>query len=299
MYDWVKDNPKFKAFCRRRINGSTPTTQERHKAARKAREAEFRAFCKPKGMWSILESGNYTTGRLMVRSATADDPNTYTRTETAKLIKNGDRWTWTSEIEQDWSDGWTEVPQFAAPGERNQAKLSVARPTKGNGPVSWRRVIMADFVRLYRADGMEPGLGELKRAVRDFEKGAEGQIFEHVDEQGKHRFWDVDGLYAFAVAHGERLVSPIGELGPHLAQYGGVEESRLLELTSRDLEQPALGILMPAGTTVIVDGNHRIVRLWRDGIETVRLYRVTLEQSEPFRIHGLPDWLLVSKENDQ
>jgi hypothetical protein len=52
MYEMVKDDPKFKAFCRRKVNGTAP------------RKTKFKVpIPKRLSIYSVL--GDYTTGRLV------------------------------------------------------------------------------------------------------------------------------------------------------------------------------------------------------------------------------------------
>lgn len=64
-FEALKDTPRFKAFCRRKSTEPALTLAEIFKRQTKARQAEFRAYCKPKGIWSILKDGDFTTGRLI------------------------------------------------------------------------------------------------------------------------------------------------------------------------------------------------------------------------------------------
>lgn len=62
LLEMTLKSPGFKAFCRRRINGHSLTHAERLKLANKRFCAEFRAFCKRRGMLSILKDNEYQTG---------------------------------------------------------------------------------------------------------------------------------------------------------------------------------------------------------------------------------------------
>jgi len=65
LYRMTAKHPGFAAFCRPRLGGPIPTMAEIIAKARKTRAAELRNFMKPKGIYSILKGGAYTTGRLL------------------------------------------------------------------------------------------------------------------------------------------------------------------------------------------------------------------------------------------
>ena len=64
IYEMVKNDPRFKAYCRRRSTVPMKTLAQRFEAGRKARKAELAAFCKRRGMLSILKENEYTTGGM-------------------------------------------------------------------------------------------------------------------------------------------------------------------------------------------------------------------------------------------
>jgi hypothetical protein len=86
-FDALKDLPGFKAFCRARGPQFYPPCvkampmAQRLAEATKKRKAELRAFCRPRGVLSILKDGGYWSGRL-----TKDGP------ETLRLRKLGQEW---------------------------------------------------------------------------------------------------------------------------------------------------------------------------------------------------------------
>ena len=57
----------------------------------------------------------------------------------------------------------------------------------------------------------------------------------------------------------------------HIGTNGGIDESRVSSLEPHMLGRIAVGIMMPSKSLMIVDGNHRIVRRWRDGLRDVRI----------------------------
>ena len=123
------------------------------------------------------------------------------------------------------------------------------------------------------------------------------EIFEHVDETGKHRFFNATKLYAYAIKNADRICAPLEPIARHVEVKGGIEEARIARLCEPYISRPALGVHWPDGSTLIVDGNHRIVRWWRDGAAEFNLYRVrSLAECEPFLVEGLPDGFIVGEE---
>jgi len=62
LYEMLKDKPSFKAYCRRRSTQRRKTREETIADWRKKRAADFKAFCRPRGMLSILKDNEYWTG---------------------------------------------------------------------------------------------------------------------------------------------------------------------------------------------------------------------------------------------
>jgi len=60
----------------------------------------------------------------------------------------------------------------------------------------------------------------------------------------------------------------------HIVQRKNVDISYCARLTLERLEEPVLSVLMSDGTTLLIDGNHRLVARAARGFETYRLYRV-------------------------
>jgi hypothetical protein len=87
-FEALQHLPAFKAFCRRRgprfpdgwAVKAMPMAQRLAEATKK-RRGEFKAFCRPRGVLSILKDGPYPTGRL-----------TKDGLETLKIRKLGDEW---------------------------------------------------------------------------------------------------------------------------------------------------------------------------------------------------------------
>lgn len=62
IYEMTKDLPAFKSFCRRRSTVKRETWEQTFAKLRKKRASEFKSFCKPKGINSILKDNEFTTG---------------------------------------------------------------------------------------------------------------------------------------------------------------------------------------------------------------------------------------------
>lgn len=62
IFEMTKDLPAFKSFCRRRSTVKRETWEQTFAKLRKKRASEFRSFCKPKGINSILKDNEFTTG---------------------------------------------------------------------------------------------------------------------------------------------------------------------------------------------------------------------------------------------
>lgn len=189
VLDLVRHAPGFKAFCARKLTKRAPSMAEILAKSRKATEATIRAFMKPKGIWSILKDGPYTTGRVVETRYEVQHWNKETHehegsgeynwngpfNESARLVQvtKGNKWEWTSELQ--YAEG--AVIRDYVPKGQDLAQDDAEAPAKGKGPVSAqraaRRAIIESWLDLYRADGLVPGLAELKTAVRTFEKGEE------------------------------------------------------------------------------------------------------------------------------
>jgi hypothetical protein len=126
------------------------------------------------------------------------------------------------------------------------------------------------------------------------ELGLNDEIFEHVDETGRHRFFNATKLYLYAIERAERICAPLEPIARHLLTHGGIEDWKVARLCEPYLNVPSLGVHWPDGSTLIVDGNHRIVRWRRDGAVEFNLYRVrSLAECEPYLVEGLPDGIIA------
>ncbi len=62
IYEMTKDLPAFKSFCRRRSIVKRESWDKTWQRLRKKRASEFKSFCRPKGINSILRDNEFTTG---------------------------------------------------------------------------------------------------------------------------------------------------------------------------------------------------------------------------------------------
>jgi len=62
LYEMLKDKPAFKAYCRRRSTQKRKTRDQWWSDLQKKRAADFKSFCKPRGLLSILKENEYWTG---------------------------------------------------------------------------------------------------------------------------------------------------------------------------------------------------------------------------------------------
>lgn len=56
----------------------------------------------------------------------------------------------------------------------------------------------------------------------------------------------------------------------NLIRRGNYEEARVAQLVEPWLTKPIIGATHPDGTTILIDGQHRMIRLFRDGAPTYR-----------------------------
>ncbi len=107
------------------------------------------------------------------------------------------------------------------------------------------------------------------------------QVFTHKDDDGAMRTFLVGTMNEFASKYGHVCEDVIGAMVPitsnvifHIKERMGIEQARLDRLCSPHLEQPLIGILWPPDNKVmtIVDGNHRAIRLWEKGEQTMKIW---------------------------
>ncbi len=97
IYEMTKDLPAFKSYSKRRINGKSKSMVKILADARKKQASAFKAFCRPRGLLSILVDNEYTTGRHIRRVTDCEHDDVcedcrghgYSDVERLKLRKKG------------------------------------------------------------------------------------------------------------------------------------------------------------------------------------------------------------------
>jgi len=115
------------------------------------------------------------------------------------------------------------------------------------------------------------------------------EIFEwRNDETGEGCFFDATEIRAWAMEHldeVELLTVPLTEdLRELVFSKRGIEQWKVDRLIEPYLSEPALAVLLEDGTTIHIDGNHRLARWFMAGKKTHRVIRVTFEQAKPFLV---------------
>lgn len=87
-------------------------------------------------------------------------------------------------------------------------------------------------------------------------------------------------------AHPESFGAPIlvgisADQYAHVMANQGVEEWRINRLTPQHRDRPVLFAEQGDGTHLLIDGNHRVVRRWRDGYRDALAYLLPLEFWHP------------------
>jgi hypothetical protein len=89
---------------------------------------------------------------------------------------------------------------------------------------------------------------------------------------------------------GEELVIPLGKgWVDYVQNCRGVEQWKLDRLVDPWLSKPILGVLMPDGSTLSIDGHHRTVKTWQQGRIYITVLRFTLAQVMPYVVVGIPE----------
>lgn len=114
------------------------------------------------------------------------------------------------------------------------------------------------------------------------------EIFEWHDETGdKWLHFDATVLNRWALTHFKEcdcFTCVIDEGLRAANKRQGIEQWKVDRLKEPYLSRPVLSVEMDGGTTQVVDGNHRIARFIKDGIDEVKMIRVPL---------GKWEWCLV------
>lgn len=118
--------------------------------------------------------------------------------------------------------------------------------------------------------------------------GPTDELFTHIDKHGVTRHWNTSAMVRAVF---ERKVQPhLAEcdltqgLIDHILQHHGVEERSLATLPEKVLEIPVVLAQFADGTSLLVDGNHRVVRRWRKGLKKVHAMVFSEDQWTPFLV---------------
>jgi hypothetical protein len=85
----------------------------------------------------------------------------------------------------------------------------------------------------------------------------------------------------------------------HVRTNNGTEAWRIAELTAADLERPGIMALWPDGYTCCIDGNHRMVRRWDDGLRTFRFAMIVLHTTiQPYICRPGEEDQFLDRENE-
>jgi hypothetical protein len=114
------------------------------------------------------------------------------------------------------------------------------------------------------------------------------QIFNHTDPQGVTRHFNASAMTRAILS---RKVAPTlmqFELDEHTAKHieanHGIEEKHLATIDDKMLESPVIMVHFEDGSDLIVDGSHRVVKRWRNGLRTVDAVLFMPGQWEPFLV---------------
>lgn len=99
------------------------------------------------------------------------------------------------------------------------------------------------------------------------------QIFSHVDPEGVHRHFNTSAMTRAVLT---RKVAPFttvcelnADLISHIERNHGIEAHHLQSIPNENLNTPVLLVRFEDGTSLLVDGNHRVVKRWRAGLTEV------------------------------
>lgn len=114
------------------------------------------------------------------------------------------------------------------------------------------------------------------------------QIFTHTDENGVTRHFNC-GAIMRAIA--QRKITPdfatvdIPEsVYQHIQANHGIEEDHLSSITIKMLESPALLAHFDEGSDLLIDGSHRLVKRYRQGLRTIEVLVVQEKDWTPYLV---------------
>lgn len=123
------------------------------------------------------------------------------------------------------------------------------------------------------------------------------EVFSHTSPDGVVRHFNTSAMVR---ALFQRKVTPACAVCPlteglvsHIRKNHGVEEHHLSSVDSK-LDTPILLVEFETGETLLVDGNHRVVRRWDKGFKTVDVVIFKPGQWEAFLIVGFDEIMSVA-----
>lgn len=126
------------------------------------------------------------------------------------------------------------------------------------------------------------------------------EIFEFKEfGTGKLFAWNASALQRAADAGKVRYEKVEFLLTPDLIEQvetrNGVEEHHLPTPSPERLEKPALAVLCPDDTHILVDGSHRLTLRARKGMTTAKAWAFSWEDAQPYMIENFNEKLSVLK----
>lgn len=116
----------------------------------------------------------------------------------------------------------------------------------------------------------------------DLEINDKDEVFTHQDDDGTIRHFPAGAMFRFAEKHAITTsmircvkVAITQNQVDFIRKNMGIEQERLDRLVEPYLSQPAVAILWGGdrgGSVTYIDGNHRIVKLWENGIKEIKTY---------------------------
>lgn len=114
------------------------------------------------------------------------------------------------------------------------------------------------------------------------------EIFSFQGDDGINFVWNTTKLYE-AVAAGkvkaEKVLIPVdSNLATHVASRNGVNIAHAMSISKDRLSVPLLAVEMPDKTSILIDGNHRVVRAWTEGVGELPGYVVSYEDARTYEV---------------
>lgn len=126
------------------------------------------------------------------------------------------------------------------------------------------------------------------------------EIFSHVDPDGTLYHFNATKIFDWAIDHLDEVkcgkMALDASMIDHVLKNKGIEEWKVERLTEPYASLPVLGVEMDpgdssTGKTLTIDGNHRIVRNWRDGKTEVMIVVVPFGKWDRFLVEDIPEFM--------